>query len=67
MSTISKNEIARVGYYDSDGVRRFVISSNEDKTVYYLYKVDGEEYKKLGKARWPIDLVDKYKVWESLV
>ena len=44
----------------------FVITSNQLRDWYYLYEVDGEDYKKLGKARTPLELEIKFKVDEKM-
>lgn len=57
-----RGEIAWVGYYDRVGDLRFVITSKEARDWYYLYETKGESLVKLGKAKEPPELVEKYDV-----
>lgn len=48
------------------GKPRFVITSKQLRDWYFLYEVNGEELKKLGKARTPPELEERFKVHEKL-
>lgn len=50
----------------SKGKPRFIITSKQLRDWYFLYEVNGEELKKLGKARTPPELEERFKVHEKL-
>lgn len=54
---ISRNEIKWVSGLDKNGNLRYTITSNVDRTWYYIYDKDGN---KLGKAKNPNELEEKY-------
>ena len=47
-------------YKDSNGAVTHFLTSKSDRSMYYLYEVTGDSYKKLGKAKRPPDLEEKY-------
>ena len=57
MSAISKNETKWVFGYDTDHQLKYTITSNADRSWYYIYDKDN---KKLGKAKTPPELYKKY-------
>lgn len=57
MARISKNEIVWLRGQDDDGNLKYVITSNTDKSWYYIYDKDCQ---KLGKAKTPTELENKY-------
>lgn len=57
MAKISKNELGWVDGFDHNGNLRYTITSNEDRSWYYIYDANGN---RLGKAKTPIELKDKY-------
>lgn len=62
-----KGEHFWMRYYDQKGSLRFFITSKEtSRDFYYLYEVSDAAVKKLGKARSPKDLEEKYKVNERV-
>ena len=56
-SKIGKNELLWVTGYDVNGNLKYVISSNPERSWYYIYDKD---FKKLGKAKTPTELQEKY-------
>ena len=62
-----KNEIVWTEYV-VNGVPRFIMTSKESRDYYFLYNV-GEDgsVEKLGKARTPTELEEKYKVNEIML
>ena len=54
---INKNELRWVTGLDSNGNIQYVITSNQDRSLYYIYDKDGN---KLGKSKVPTDLKEKY-------
>lgn len=58
---ISKSELRWVGIFDTKGKRKYTITSNKDRTLYYIYD---ENNNKLGKSKSPVELEKKYvKEW----
>lgn len=49
-----KDEIVWVRGCDSDGILRYVITSNKTRDCYFLYAQDNAEWRKAAKARSPI-------------
>lgn len=56
-SKIGKNELLWVTGYDVNSKLKYVISSNSDRSWYYIYDKD---FKKFGKAKTPDELKEKY-------
>lgn len=57
MAGISKNEIVWLHGQDKDGNLKYIITSNADRSWYYIYNKD---YQKLGKAKTPTELEKKH-------
>ena len=57
IAEIGKDEIRWVSYYDAEKNLKYVVTSNKDGTMHYLY--DGN-YNKLGRAKSPLELQEKY-------
>ncbi len=57
MGKIGRNEIIWLSGRDNNGNTRYTITSNTDRTQYYIYDKD---YNKLGKAKTPTELEEKY-------
>lgn len=57
-----KNETVWESFYDSSRELKFIITSKSTRDTYYLYELKDGEFKKLGKARTPPELVEKYDV-----
>lgn len=55
--SINKNETLWVTGLDESGNLKYVITSNADRSWYYIYDKD---CKKLGKSKVPTDLQEKY-------
>ena len=64
ISKLPKDEVAKVGYYNTDGEKKFVLTSKD--SFFYLYKV-GDGFEKLGRAKEPTELIEKFGVWKALV
>lgn len=64
--TYPKGEKVWVAYYGSSGNLLFIITAKEARDAYYLYELRGSEFVKLGKAREPPALIEKYKVMERM-
>ena len=62
-----KGERGWVSYYDTAGNLLFIMTSKEnDRSWYFLYKIEDGKMKKLGKARTPPELEEKYGVIEAM-
>lgn len=57
MNCIGKNEKQWVTCRDQHGNLKYVITSNSERSWYYIYD---NNYKKLGKAKAPTELQQKY-------
>ena len=63
---VPKNEIVWVQYMGTDKMPAFLETSNMYRDTYFLYELTGETYNKLGKARTPLELRDKYQLERRL-
>lgn len=65
--TAPSGEIAWVGYYNTDGDVVCILTSKPARDFYFLYEVlpDGK-LKKLGRAKEPPDLEEKFNVYERM-
>lgn len=62
-----KGETVWVGYYDTQKNLRFIMTSKEsNRDFYFLYELVDGQFKKLGKARSPKELEDKFEVSSKL-
>ena len=62
-----KGEIVWTGYYNAAGERKFILTSKETRDCYFLYKDIGNGFEKLGKAKEPPELIEKFRVMDALV
>lgn len=63
---IPKGEIVWVCYYSNSQNLVFILTSKADREWYYLYEVQADGLKKLGKAKEPPELEERYKVYERI-
>ena len=61
-----KGEHVWVGYYNRSGQLLFIVTSKESRDWYYLYKLENGTFKKLGKAREPPELEQKYEIHKAI-
>lgn len=62
-----KGEKVWVSYYTENGELRFILTSKQQsRDVYFLYEVDGNAFKKLGKSKSPLELEEKFSVRDKL-
>lgn len=65
--TYPKGETVWVRYVDRNQNTLFILTSKEtSRDFYFLYELVGDSFKKLGKARSPTELEEKYQVHERL-
>lgn len=61
-----KGEIVWVSYYNSNKELLFIMTSKPIRDFYFLYEVVDGEFKKLGKAKNPTELEEKFKVRDKM-
>ncbi len=61
-----RGEHVWTGYYSRSGQLLFIVTSKEARDWYYLYKLENDVFKKLGKAREPPELEQKFGVYEAI-
>lgn len=64
--TYPKGEQVWVSYYNSAHELLFVLTSKPTRDFYYLYEVKDGRLNKLGKAKSPTELEEKFKVCEQM-
>ncbi len=62
-----KGERAWVGYYTQKHELKFVITSKEARDFYFLYEFVDGKLKRLGKARSPKELEEKFDVEKRIL
>jgi hypothetical protein len=62
-----KGETVWVGYYTTKQEVRFIMTSKEDRSVYFLYEFTDGQFKKLGKSKSPVELEEKFDVRSKLL
>ena len=68
MSTIveyPRNEMPWIRYCAA-GETRYILTSKEDRSAYFLYEIADGKPVRLGKAKEPPELVEKYGVMDRL-
>ena len=63
---IPNGEIGWVGYYAPHDNLLFVITSKESREWYFLYEVQNGRLVKVGRAKEPPELIEKFKVFEKM-
>lgn len=61
-----KDERVWVSYRSSDGELKYIITSKQIRDCYFLYELVDGAFKKLGKAKTPILLENKFKFKDKL-
>lgn len=61
-----KGETVWVSYYNSNKELLFIMTSKPIRDFYFLYEVVDGEFKKLGKAKNPTELEEKFKVRDKI-
>ena len=62
-----KGERVWVGYYNRRGELLFILTSKENREWYFLYELTDGAFKKLGKAREPPELVERFHVEKKMM
>ena len=55
--TMGKSERAWVSAYDANNNLKYTVTSNKDRSVYYIYDKD---FKRLGRGKSPLELERKF-------
>lgn len=64
---LPKGERVWVGYYNKAYELKFVVTSKDVlREFYFLYELVDGEFRKLGKARTPRELEEKFDVIEKM-
>jgi hypothetical protein len=63
---IPKNERLWTTYRNVHNEILLYITSNNSRDTYFLYEVQRNACKKLGKAKTPQELEEKFNIWEVL-
>ncbi len=61
-----KGERVFTGYYNSGGELLFILTAKEARDWYFLYECSGGVFKKLGRARTPPELEERFGVYEKM-
>lgn len=61
-----KDERVWVSYHNSSRELRFILTSKEGRDFYYLYELVDGVFHKLGKARSPMELEEKFWVRQKV-
>lgn len=61
-----KGERVWAGYYNSNHEPRFILTSKESRDFYFLYELVEGNFRKLGKARSPTELEERFRVYQRM-
>ena len=61
-----KGEIVWVSYYDTNHNLLFIMTSKPMRDYYFLYELIDGGLKKIGRAANPIELEEKFNVYERM-
>lgn len=64
--TYPRGEVVWTSYYNSSHELLFIVTSKPTRDFYFLYEVVGGAFKKLGKAKSPSELEEKFRVHERM-
>lgn len=64
--TYPKGERVWTSYYNSSHELLFIITSKSTRDFYFLYEVVDGAFKKIGKAKSPLELEEKFKIHEKM-
>lgn len=65
MANIPKTQIMWTEYHNSKGEIIGYLTSNKDRTTYFIYSYKKGSYELLGKGKSPNDLEKKYKIFKK--
>lgn len=53
-------------YPKGERVLRFILTSKDSRDFYFLYELVDGNFRKLGKARSPMELEEKFRVYQRM-
>ena len=62
----TKGERVWVGYYNTDHELVFILTSKQPRDYYFLYELVNGKLKRLGRAKSPTELEEKFEVNQRL-
>lgn len=66
VNDLSKWRKVWTSYYNSSHELLFIVTSKPTRDFYFLYELVDGAFKKLGKAKSPLELEEKFNVRESM-
>lgn len=66
MIVYPKGERVWTSYYNSSHELLFIITSKPQREFYFLYEYVDNEFKKLGKSKSPVELEQRFNVYEKM-
>ena len=60
--TYPKGEYVWTSYYNPSDELLFIVTSKPTRDVYFLYEVVDGAFKKIGKAKSPLELEEKFEI-----
>ena len=64
--TYPKGEQVWTSYHDSSHELLFIVTSKPTRDFYFLYELVDGAFKKLGKAKSPLELEEKFNIHERM-
>ena len=61
-----KGEQVWASYYNLSHKLLFIITSKSTRDYYFLYELNDDIFKKLGKAKSPLELEEKFKIHQKM-
>lgn len=61
-----KGERVFTGYYNRKGDLLFIITAKESRDFYFLYELKDGVFKKLGRAKNPPELTERFGVYQKM-
>lgn len=61
-----RGERVFTGYYNSRGELLFILTAKEQRDYYFLYELSGCSFRKLGRAKNPKELEEKFNVMQKM-
>ena len=61
-----RGETVWTGYYNTNHELMFIVTSKPIRDYYFLYEYVDGDFKKLGKARSPVELERKFNIMSKI-
>lgn len=59
-------EIIKTQYFSESGERMFVLTTKPFSQYFFLYRIEGDRLKKLGRGTNPLELEEQYHINKEL-